>query len=64
MSRSVYVMILAVFSAQPLWADCGFCAREVTLSRPLAACYLERVEAELARVRELGLEVHLVELAS
>lgn len=48
----------------PVLADCGFCAREVTLSETLAQCYLERFAGELDQVRAEGIEVHLVELGA
>jgi|GEM_PF-6025585 hypothetical protein len=53
-----------VAGATPTLADCGFCAREVTLSKPLAKCYLERFSSEFDRVQADGIEVHLVELGA
>ncbi len=53
-----------VSSGTPVLGDCGFCAREVTLSETLAQCYLERFAGELDQVRAEGIEVHLVELGA
>lgn len=54
---------LSVFQASPVLADCGFCAREVTLSQKEASCYLEQLEAERARALELNADFHLIDLS-
>ena len=63
LARAAAVAV-GVWSAVPAGADCGFCAREVTLSLPLVACYLERFDEELAQAASEQAEIHLVELAA
>jgi hypothetical protein len=44
-------------------AECSYCPKELVLSDKLAACYLERMEDEMALARSASLPVHLVNLS-
>lgn len=50
-------------TASSIFAACGFCAEEVTLSAPLAKCYLDRLDEERAAAARGQSGVHLVDLS-
>ncbi len=55
--------IFLVFLSTPGFA-CDFCDPKVVLSKPLAECYLDRFETEIARMEDAGLPAQLINLAS
>ena len=64
MRAQIFFAAGMVVASQPLAADCGYCAREVTLSEQLATCYLQQMETERRRALELELDIHLINLAA
>lgn len=42
---------------------CDYCALRVTLNKPLAECYLERVDQEIARMESASLPAQLINLS-
>ncbi len=62
-SVSTFCVAYAVTAPSAL-ADCGFCAEKVTLTEPLAKCYLQRLNDELLAASRDNSDVHLVDLSA
>ncbi len=62
-SVSTFCVAYAVTAPSTL-ADCGFCAEKVTLTEPLAKCYLKRLNEEILTASQDNSDVHLVDLSA
>ncbi len=61
-SARALVAFLAILTAQPALAECGYCPKSLTLSDELAQCYLDTVDQEIALAESTGIVVHVVNL--
>lgn len=63
LSSALYSCAAFCLATSQALAACGFCAEEVTLSAPLAKCYLDRIDDERVAAAKGNSEVHLVDLS-
>lgn len=59
------IMSIVVIGLSAQMANaCDYCERQVTLTPELAACYLSKVDAEIAQMKQSALPAQLINLGS
>ena len=60
--RLFYFICLFLLPSSSL--ACDICTPKIAISQPLASCFLERLEGEIERLKQSGLPVAFINLAS